>query len=199
MRHYPLSIQKLIKNFSKLPGIGEKTAERLSIHILKCKNEAARELSISIMEVKEKIKFCNNCYSLCEGEFCKICSDKTRDESILCIVENPADMIAIEKSGGFNGLYHVLQGVLSPIDNIGPDDIRIKELLDRINRDKIKEIIIATSTNFEGETTATYIAESLSNYSIKISRIASGIPIGGDIKYIDQVTIKKAMETRHSV
>jgi len=199
MSYYPDSLLKLIKNLSKLPGIGEKTAERLAMHILRASRKEAEQLSHSIIEIKEKVKLCSMCFALSDTDVCNICSDPGRTPSILCVVEQPADMVAIEKSGSFKGLYHILEGALSPMDGIGPDDIRIKELIMRIARDKIKEVVLATSTNIEGETTAGYIAEQLKNHPVKVTRIASGVPIGGDLKYVDQVTLKKAMETRHAV
>lgn len=196
--HYPASIVVLIKNLSKLPGIGEKTAERLSMHILQAPLKEMKNLAKSILEVKEKVCLCSKCFGLSDGELCKICSDPSREENVLCLVEQPADLVAIEKSGAFKGLYHVLHGVLSPMEGIGPEDIRIKELKARISYGRIKEVVVATSTNVEGEATACYIAELLGNYSVKIMRIASGVPIGGDLKYVDQVTLRKAMECRHA-
>ena len=199
MNYYPPSILKLIKSLSRLPGIGEKTAERLAMHILRAPRREAEQLSRSIVEVKDNIKLCSICFGLSDTDICNICSDRTRTSSILCVVEQPADMVAIEKSGAFTGLYHILEGVLSPMDGIGPDNIRIKELISRIAQREIKEVVLATSTNLEGETTAAYIAERIEDYPIKVTRIASGVPIGGDLKYVDQVTLKKAMETRHAV
>ena len=199
MNHYPSSVLKLIKSFSRLPGIGEKTAERLAMHILRAPRREAEQLSNSIVEVKDKIRLCSICFGLSDTDICNICSDLARNPSILCVVEQPADMVAIEKSGSFTGLYHILEGVLSPMDGIGPDNIRIKELISRISQGEIKEVVLATGTNVEGEATAAYIAERIENYRIKVTRIASGVPIGGDLKYVDQVTLKKAMETRHAV
>ena len=199
MNHYPPSILKLIKSLSKLPGIGEKTAERLAMHILRTPRREAEQLSDSIVEEKDTIRLCSICFGLSDTEICNICSDRTRTSSILCVVEQPADMVAIEKSGAFTGLYHILEGVLSPMDGIGPDNIRIKELTSRIASGGIKEVIIATSTNLEGEATAAYIVDRIENYPIKVTRIASGVPVGGDLKYVDQITLKKAMETRHVV
>lgn len=199
MSHYPASVLRLIKNLSRLPGVGEKTAERLAMHILRAPRREAEQLSHSIIEIKEKVRQCSMCYTLSDTAICNICSNPTRITSILCVVEQPADMVAIEKSGSFNGLYHILEGALSPMDGIGPDNIRVKELITRISQGKIKEVILATSTNIEGETTAAYIGEQLGNYEVKTTRIASGVPIGGDLKYVDQVTLKKAMETRHDI
>jgi len=199
MSYYPESIRKLIKNLSKLPGIGEKTADRLAMHILRAPRREADHLAHSIMEVKEKMRLCTMCFSLSDAEICNICRDRNRNSSILCVVEQPADMVAIEKSGAFTGLYHILEGVLSPMDGVGPDNIRIKELISRIAQGKIQEVVLATSTNIEGESTADYIAQRLGNYPVKVTRIASGVPIGGDLKYVDQVTLKTAMKSRHPI
>jgi recombination protein RecR len=197
--HYPLSILSLIKNLAKLPGVGEKTAERLAMHILRSPLKEAEQLAASILDVRQKVRICSLCFALSETEICHICSDPSRNSSLLCVVEQPADMVAIEKSGSFKGLYHILSGVLSPMNGVGPDNIRIRELMDRTREGKIKEIILATGTNVEGEATASYIAQCLIKYPVKVTRIASGVPIGGDLKYVDQVTLKKAMETRHEV
>ena len=199
MNHYPSSMLKLIKNISRLPGIGEKTAERLALHLLRAPRREAEELSRGILELKDKIRLCSKCFGLSDSDLCNICSDQTRVSTILCVVEQPADMAAIEKSGSFPGLYHILSGVLSPMDGIGPDNLRIKELLSRIENNKIEEVVIATGTNVEGEATASYLAQRLKKYPVKVSRIASGVPMGGDLKYVDQVTLKIAMETRHAV
>ncbi len=195
--HYPSTIIALIKNLSRLPGIGEKTAERLAMHILKVPLKEASGLAESILKVKEKVRLCNKCFGLSDSEVCKICSDVNREQNVLCVVEQPGDLVALEKSGAFKGLYHVLQGVLSPMEGVGPDDIRIRELEKRISEERIKEVVIATGTNVEGEATACYIAEVLGILPVKVTRIASGVPIGGDLKYVDQVTLRKAMETRH--
>jgi len=199
MSYYPDSLLKLIKSLTRLPGIGEKTAERLAMHILRAPRKEAEQLSHSIIEIKEKVTLCSRCFGLSDTEVCNVCSDPARTPSILCVVEQPADMVAIEKSGSFKGRYHILEGALSPMDGIGPDDIRIKELIIRIARDQIKEVVLATGTNIEGETTAGYIAEQLKSHPVKVTRIASGVPIGGDLKYVDQVTLRKAMETRHAI
>lgn len=196
MSYYPSSILNLIKNISRLPGIGEKTAERLAMHILHSPRKEAEQLSRSILETKDKIRLCSMCFGLSDGEVCNVCKDRTRDDAILCVVEQPADMVSIEKSDSFQGLYHILSGVLSPMNGVGPDDIRIKELISRIKEGNVKEVVLATSTSVEGEATAAYIADRLENYPVKVTRIASGIPMGGDLKYVDQVTLKRAMETR---
>jgi recombination protein RecR len=198
MSYYPLSVRNLVKNFAKLPGIGEKTAERLAMHVLRMPRRDAEQLSLSIREVKEKARLCSVCFALSDNEVCHICRDETRDASLLCVVEQPADMIAIEKSGAFKGKYHVLQGAMSPMDGIGPDDIRLKELISRVAKGDVREIVIATGTMVEGEATAAYIAERLAPYGVKVSRIASGVPMGGDLKYVDQLTLRKAMESRNA-
>ncbi|MBU0994743.1 MAG: recombination mediator RecR [Proteobacteria bacterium] len=197
MNHYPPSFKNLVQHLSKLPGIGRKTAERLAMHILQIPKKEAIELSRSILEIKEKARLCTRCFSLSDTEVCAICSNPSRQADMLCVVENSADMMAIEKSGAYKGLYHILQGVLSPMDGIGPDDIKLPELFKRIREGEIKEVILATGTNVEGESTSAYIAGKIASHTLKITRIASGVPIGGELKYIDQVTLKRAMETRH--
>jgi len=199
MNHYPNSISKLIRGLCRLPGIGEKSAERLALYILSAPESETFELSRSIVEIKQKVKLCSRCFALSDAELCRICDDPLRDKAVLCVVETPADMVAIEKIGTYSGLYHVLGGLLSPMDGIGPEDIRLKELLPRIEKEGVKEVIVATGTNIEGEATAAYIAETLTKYPLKITRIASGVPMGGEVKYVDQVTLKKAMEARHAI
>jgi recombination protein RecR len=198
MSHYPSSINRLIKHLCRLPSIGEKSAERLALYLMNAPEEETLELSRSIANLKQMIKPCSQCFALSDADVCRICDDPQRDAELLCVVETPADMVAIEKAGAFSGRYHVLQGLLSPMDGIGPDDIRIKELTRRIENETIKEVVIATGTNIEGEATASYIAELLSRFPVKITRIASGIPMGGEVKYVDQVTLKKAMEARRA-
>ena len=199
MSYYPASIQNLIRNIAKLPGIGEKTAERLAMHILRGSRQEAERLAHSILNVKDKVKFCTSCFALSDEETCSLCSDPARDPTFVCVVEQPADMVAVEKSGAFRGRYHILSGALSPMNGVGPEDIRIRELIARIEKDQVKEVVLATSTNVEGEATASYVAQVLAKYPIKITRIASGVPMGGDLKYVDQVTLKRALETRHAL
>ena len=199
MNHYPPSMLELVKNFSQLPGIGGKTAERLALHVLRSPRKTVEALSNSLIQVKEKVRLCRLCFSLSDTERCTICNDATRNEHLLCVVEEPADMVSIEKSGGYRGLYHVLGGSLSPMDGIGPENIRIEELIKRIAVGSIQEVVLATGTNLEGEATASFIAERLKAYSLKVTRIASGVPVGGDLKYVDQLTLKRAMETRHDI
>ncbi len=199
MSYYPASIQILIKNIARLPGIGEKTAERLALHLIRGSRQEAEQLANSILNIKDKVRFCSRCFALSDGDMCGLCSDPARDASFLCVVEQPADMVAVEKSGAFRGMYHILAGALSPMNGIGPEDIRIRELIARVEKDQVKEVVLATGTNVEGEATASYIAQILEKYQIKVSRIASGVPMGGDLKYVDQVTLKRALETRHAL
>ncbi len=197
MKHYPEPILSLINSLSKLPGIGKKTAERLALHILHAPSQEAATLAADIIELKNSVRLCKVCFALTDQEVCRTCSDPMRDQSLICVVENPADMAAIEKSNAFSGTYHILGGALSPIEGIGPDDIRLKELFKRAVPEKTKEIILATKTNVEGEATASYILSRLKNTPITITRIASGIPMGGDLQYVDQLTMQKAMEKRY--
>jgi len=199
MNHYPASILNVIKHLSRLPGIGEKTAERLTMHILKAPRGDAEQLARSIIGLKDNVQICSSCFGLSDGELCGICRNPARNAALVCVVEQPADMVALEKSGAFQGLYHILGGCLAPMDGIGPDDIRIRELLTRISSGCIKEVVLATNTNVEGEATADYIFQRLKNHPVTVTRIASGVPIGGDLKFVDQVTLKRAMETRHAV
>ncbi len=193
---YARSMQNLIREFSKMPGIGARTAERLTFYILKLPQEDAQRLSQSILKVKSTIRFCKICNNLSEGDLCLICQDEGRDKSVVCIVEEPNDVSAIEKAGKFNGAYHVLLGRLSPLDGIGPEALKIKELIERVKKNKIKELIIATGSDTEGETTALYITKLFKPYKLRITRLAYGIPVGSDLKYADQVTLMKAIEGR---
>jgi recombination protein RecR len=199
MSHYPQPIRKLIQRLARLPGVGEKTAERLALHLLYADELEVQELARSLLEVKQKVGLCSRCFALSDGALCAICGNPGRDASRVCVVEQPGDLAAVEKSGAFNGLYHVLSGVLSPMNGIGPEDLHIRELMDRVAAGGIAEIVLATGTSVEGEATAAYLAECLGRYPVNISRIASGVPMGGDLKYVDQVTLKKAMETRHAL
>lgn len=199
MQHYPKSIRELIRGLSKLPGIGEKTAERLAIHILRKPLSDAEALAHSIVSVKQKVRLCVRCYGLSDDEQCDICRDASRDASLLCVVEQPADMIALEKSGAFRGLYHILGGALAPMEGVGPGDLRLRELFERVQQHGVKEIILATGTSVEGESTAAYIAQQMAGQNVRMSRIASGVPVGGDLKYIDQMTLKCALDGRHAL
>jgi recombination protein RecR len=199
MNHYPSSIQKTIRHLNKLPGIGIKTAERLAMHLLSAPETDVLDLAASISNLKKSIRLCASCFALSDADMCRICSNPARDHTLICVVENQADMVAIENAGAYAGVYHLLQGLLSPMDNVGPDDIRIRELVAKVEKGDVKEVIIATGTQVEGEATASYISERLSRFPVSITRIASGVPMGGELKYVDQVTLKKAMEARHAI
>jgi recombination protein RecR len=189
------SVERLIGELSRLPGIGRKTAQRLTFWILKMKTQDAERLAKTILEVKEKVMRCSICSNITETDPCHVCSDPKRDRSIICVVEEANDILALEKSGAYRGLYHVLQGVLSPLDGVGPDQLRFKELVSRL-KDDIKEVIIATNPNVEGEATAVYISRLIKPLNIKVTRIARGLPIGSDIEYADQNTLSKALQGR---
>ncbi len=196
---YALPIAKLIEEFSKLPGIGKRSAERLAFHILKQPRENVERFSKALTEAKDKITFCPVCQSLTDDVPCSICSNHKRDRSVICVVENPKDILAMEKTKEFNGLYHVLHGVISPIDGIGPDDIKIKELLIRTKDNSVKEIIMATNPSIEGEATAMYISNLFKNFGIKVTRIAHGLPVGGELEYADEITLTRALEGRQEI
>ena len=195
----PEPISRLIEELSKLPGIGEKNATRLAFHIFRSSEGYARSLSSAIIRTKSDVSACGTCYSFTEKDPCAICADPSRDPHILCVVEEPLDLLAIERSGEFRGKYHVLHGVISPLEGVGPEDLRIKELVTRAGRGDIREIILATGTNVEGEATAVYLSRTLKPLGIRISRIAYGIPVGGDIEYIDELTLGKALRDRKEV
>lgn len=199
MSAYTKSMQELIDHFKKMPGIGAKTAERMAFYILKAPRDEMIRFSSVINKVKESVKFCKKCGNLSESEFCHICSNPRRDKGIVCVIEEPKDLILIEKSGQFSGTYHVLFGSISPLDGIGPEELRIKELLSRIKEDKIKEVILATNSDAEGEMTALYLLNAIKPFKIKISRIAYGIPVGEDLDYVDRATLTKALEGRRSM
>lgn len=195
---YPPSLGNLIEQFSKLPGIGKKSAERLALYVLRSPKELAEKLSQSLLEVKENIKFCSVCFNFTDKDPCPICSDQRRANGILCVVEEPGDQLAIEKSGSFSGRYHILQGVLSPLDGVGAEDLRIAELMSRLRRENIKEVILAINPTVEGEATVSYLTDLLKGKDLRVTRIALGIPLGGDLKYIDSMTIKSSMDNRSS-
>ncbi|MDO4176815.1 MAG: recombination mediator RecR [Bacillota bacterium] len=199
MNYYARPLNKLINELGKLPGIGGKTAQRLALHILSMSDEDAFALSDAIREAKSEMTFCSVCGNLTDKDPCAICSDEKRDRSILCVVESPKDVIAMEKIREFHGYYHVLHGVISPMDDKGPDDINLKSLITRLQDDRIKELIIATNPTIEGEATAVYIARLIKPSGIKVSRIAHGIPVGGDLEYADEVTLLKAIEGRREL
>lgn len=196
---YALPIAKLIEEFAKLPGIGKRSAERLAFHILKQPKENVESFSKALMGAKEQIIFCPECQSLTDKTPCDICSDAKRDHGVICVVENPKDILAMEKTKEFSGVYHVLHGVISPIDGIGPNDIKVKELLERVGKGNVREIIMATNPTIEGEATAMYIAKLFKPLEIKVTRIAHGLPVGGELEYADEITITRALEGRHEI
>ncbi len=195
MDYYSKQISKLIDELSSLPGIGNKTAQRLAFHILDLPEERARQLADAIVEARHNIRYCKTCCTLTDAEECPICRNASRDHRTIMVVENPRDLTAYEKTGKYNGVYHVLHGAISPMLGIGPEDIRLKELIGRLEGD-VDEVIIATNSGLEGETTAMYISKLIKPTGIKVSRIASGVPVGGDLEYIDEVTLLRALEGR---
>ena len=199
MDYYPGSIKNLIRTLARLPGIGTKTAERLAMHILQQPAEEAHRLARNIVDLKKRLRLCSRCFALSDDELCRICNDPSRDNGMICVVEQPADMASIEKSGAFHGRYHILGGCLAPMEGVGPDDIKIAELVVRLEKESVREVILATGTNVEGESTSAYIAGILAPLGVNVTRIASGVPMGGDLKYVDQVTLKRAMESRHGI
>ena len=199
MTGYALPIKRLIKELGRLPSIGEKTATRLANHILRLSEEDAVRLAESILDVKRKIRFCTVCFNLAEGERCEICLDSTRDKELICVVEEPDTLIAIEDSGSYRGTYHVLHGVLAPLEGIGPGHLRLQELAERIKREGIREIILATNPNVQGESTALLIMKLMRDLEVTVSRIALGVPVGGDLKYTDRMTLAKSLEFRRGM
>ncbi|MPN20019.1 Recombination protein RecR [bioreactor metagenome] len=199
MNYYAAPIAKLIEAFTRLPGIGSKTAQRLAFYLLDMPQKEAEELAHAIINAKRSVRYCEICSNITDSDKCNICSDSKRDESIICVVEDPRDVVAMEKTREFKGLYHVLHGAISPMDGIGPDDIRLKELLSRLRDGKIKEVILATNPNIEGEATAMYISKLIKPLGVKTTRIAHGVPVGGDLEYADEVTLMKALEGRREI
>ena len=199
MSFYAAPIAKLIDELSKLPGVGTKTAQRLAFHILNMPSEDVEKLSSSIVNAKRNIRYCKVCCNITDSDVCDICANVKRDSSTICVVEDPKDVVAMEKTREFKGLYHVLNGAISPMEGVGPEEIRIKELLQRVADNEIKEIILATNPNIEGEATAMYISRLLKPIGIKVTRIAHGVPVGGDLEYADEVTLMKALEGRREI
>lgn len=196
MSYYSASIEKLIESFEKLPSIGNKTAARLAFYILNASEEETNEFISNIQNAKKNLKYCSKCYNISDSEICPICSNKARDESVICVVEDVRDVVAMEKTHEFKGVYHVLHGSISPMNGVGPDDIKIKELLARLMDGKVKEVILATNPRVEGEATAMYISKLVKPLGVKVTRIAHGIPVGGDLEYTDEVTLSRALEGR---
>ena len=192
-------LTKLVEQFERMPGIGHKTAVRLAFHTLNLSEDGAKEFADAILDAKEKIKLCPICQDLTDTEPCKICANEKRDRTTICVMETPANVITMENTHEYNGLYHVLHGAISPMEDIGPDDIKIKELLARLSDPEVKEIIMATNPTVEGEATAMYLARLIKPMGIKVTRIAHGVPVGGDLEYADQVTLTRAMEGRQEI
>lgn len=196
MNYYSSPIGKLIEELGRLPGIGAKTAQRLAFHIINMPSDQVNSLSSAIVSAKQNVKYCSNCYTLTDNELCPICANDKRDHKVIMVVENTRDLAAYEKTGKYEGVYHVLHGAISPMLGIGPDDIKLKELILRLQDDDVDEVIIATNSSLEGETTAMYLSKLIKPSGIKVSRIASGVPVGGDLEYIDEVTLLRALEGR---
>ena len=192
-------LANLYEQLRRLPGVGSKTAMRLAYHIIDMPESEVQQLAEALSSAKKSIHYCSQCYNLTDGEKCSICGDHSRDHFTICVVEQPQDIAAMERSHGYNGLYHVLHGVLSPLDGVGPDKLRIRELFQRLQQESISEIIIATNSDVEGEATATYLAQLLKPIGITVSRIAHGLPMGGDLEYADEVTLSKALENRRAM
>ncbi|MBQ9757494.1 MAG: recombination protein RecR [Clostridia bacterium] len=196
MDYYVSPLQNLIEEFQKLPGIGSKTAQRLAYHVLNLPKESAQRFANAIVDAKEKISYCKICQNFSDKDTCSVCKNPARDKGLICVVENPRDVIQMEKTNEFKGTYHVLHGAISPMDNIGPEDIRIKELMTRIADGGVREVIMATNPNLEGETTAMYISKLIKPFGIKVTRIAHGVPVGGELEFADEMTLAKAIQWR---
>ena len=199
MSYYSPSIEKLIESFERLPSIGHKTAARLAFHVLNSSEEETNEFISSIVNAKKNLKYCSKCFNISDTDPCPICANPKRDSATICVVEDVRDIIAMERTHEFKGVYHVLHGTISPMNGIGPEDIKIKELLNRIGNNEIKEIIIATNPRVEGEATAIYLSKIIKPLGIKVTRIAHGIPVGGDLEYTDEITLSKALEGRREL
>ncbi len=199
MSVYAGPVQDLIDELGRLPGVGPKSAQRIAFHLLKLPTEDALRIATAIAVVKERVSFCTICFNISEGDACGICSDTRREASVVCVVEEPRDIVAVEKTGEYRGRYHVLQGAISPIEGIGPDQLRVKELLTRIEPEGIEEVILCTNPNIEGEATAMYLGRLLKPLGIRVTRIASGLPVGGDLEYADELTLGRALEGRRDV
>jgi recombination protein RecR len=192
-------IQRLIEAFERLPGIGPKSASRLAFYMLRASDEQAQELADAIATLKENIVYCSRCQNLSQTDPCAICSDPGRDQHLVCVVEDPLDVVAIERTGVYKGLYHVLHGVINPVEGIGPEDLRVGSLLERLEQESIQEVLIATNPNMEGEATAMYLARLLHPKGVRITRLARGLPVGGDLEYADEVTLSRALEGRRDI
>ena len=196
MEYFVTPLQNLIDEFAKLPGVGAKTAQRLAFHVINQPMEQAEKFANAILDAKKNLRYCQVCQNLSDSEICPICANAARDHSVICVTETPRDVIQMEKTNEFKGVYHVLHGAISPMDNVSPDDIRIKELLQRVQSGEVKEVIMATNPNLEGETTAMYISKLLKPFGVKVTRIAHGVPVGGELEYADEVTLSRALQWR---
>jgi len=196
---YAGPVQALIDELGRMPGVGPKSAQRIAFYLLKLPKEDAQRLAHAINEVKDRISFCTRCYNIAEGELCGLCLDERRDPTLVCVVEEPRDIVAVEKTQEFRGRYHVLQGAINPIEGVGPEQLRVKELLARLDPEGIVEVILCTNPNIEGEATAMYLARLLKPLGLKVTRIASGLPVGGDLEYADELTLGRALEGRREV
>lgn len=196
---YARPVQELIDELGRLPGVGPKSAQRIAFYLLKAEKVDAMRLAQAISEAKDRVSFCQQCFNIAEGDTCGICGDDRRDPTVLCVVEEPRDVVAVERTQEFSGRYHVLQGAISPMDGVAPEDLRIRELLARIERDDVQEIILCTNPNLEGETTAMYLGRLLKGLDIRVTRIASGLPVGGDLEYADELTLGRALEGRREL
>ncbi len=199
MEYYAVPVAKLVEEFQKLPGIGHKSAQRLAFHVINMPMEKVQKLSDSILEAKQKTRYCSVCSNLTDIDPCPLCSGTSRDKSVICVVQDPRDVVAMERTREFKGLYHVLHGAISPMQGIGPEEIRIKELISRLGSGEVTEVILATNPNVEGEATAMYISKLIKPLGVKATRIAHGIPVGGDLEYADEVTLAKALEGRREI
>jgi len=196
---YAGSLQDLIDELGRLPGVGPKSAQRIAFHLLKLPKVDALRLANAITEVKDKVTFCPRCFNIAEGGECTICTDARRDSTVICVVEEPRDIVSVEKTGEFRGRYHVLQGAISPIEGIGPDQLKVKELLGRLDDEGVTEIILCTNPNLEGEATAMYLSRLIKPLGVRVTRIASGLPVGGDLEYADELTLGRALEGRREI
>jgi recombination protein RecR len=194
--YQPPTVGRLIEALQRLPGIGPKTAQRLTFHLLKQPEGAVRELAEALVELKTRVSYCSRCFNVTDEDPCRICADSRRDPALLCVVEEPNDLLAMERTGEYRGRYHVLLGALSPLDGIGPDELKVRELLRRLEADQIREVILATNPNVEGDATAIYLAKLLRPLGLRVTRIARGLPVGGDLEYADEVTLARALEGR---
>ena len=199
MSIYTPALQKLIDELGKLPGVGPKSAQRIAFHLIKIPEQDALSLADAIQQAKQKVRFCETCFNMSDEAICEICSHSQRDSSLVCVVEEPRDIVALERTREYKGLYHVLQGAINPIDGIGPEQLKIRELLERLKGNTVVEVILCTNPNIEGEATAMYLAKLIEPLGIQVSRIASGLPVGGDLEYADELTLGRALEGRRNI